>query len=55
MRMVYPLRDEGKRIADASLVQLDKTTNEVFNALIADIIEHYGGINRRLFCLSNTR
>ena len=41
-RMVYPLRDEGKRIADASPEQLDKTTNEVFNALIADIIDHYG-------------
>lgn len=40
-RMVYPLRDEGKKIRDASAEELDKTTNEVFNALIADIINHY--------------
>lgn len=39
--MVYPLRDEGARIADANPDQLDKTTNQVFNAIIADIINHY--------------
>lgn len=40
-RMVFPLRDEGKRIADAAPEELDNTTNEVFNALIADIIKFY--------------